>query len=54
MKKFVAGLIALTVLAACGVDGAPLTPNFSGQTTIGVNSNTGAFSSTQLGVSFGG
>lgn len=54
MKKFVAGLIALTVLAACGVDGEPLTPSFSGKTTVGINSNTGAFTNTELGVSFGG
>jgi hypothetical protein len=45
--------IAAATLAACGVDGQPLTPSYSASTTIGANSNTGMFNRTSLGVTFG-
>ena len=41
-------------LTACGVDGKPLKPTYTTQTTIGYNSRTGAFNKTTLGVQFGG
>jgi len=45
--------IAAVTLTACGVDGEPLTPSYSASTTFGVNSKTGVFNKTRLGVTFG-
>ena len=49
-------LIALSLLslAACGADGAPLTPKYSLSQTVGFNSTTGTFQKTVIGVEFGG
>ena len=49
-KAIVFAVIALA-LTGCGVDGAPSQPEVSGKTTFGVNSKTGAFSETEIGIS---
>lgn len=43
----------VTGLAACGVDGEPTPPKVTGSTTVGFNTSSGAFSSTEIGVHFG-
>jgi len=53
MKALILMCIAAVILAACGVDGEPLTPRFSGETNVGFTSNSGPFSDTSLVVSFG-
>lgn len=47
-------ILALGTLAACGVDGEPVPPTVTGSTTIGVNSNSGPFTKTSIGIEFGG
>ena len=51
MRPLMLICIAALALAACGVDGQP---TYSTQTTIGFNSDTGAFNNTRFGVTFGG
>ena len=53
MKAMILTCIAAVTLAACGVDGQPLTPSYSASTTIGANSKSGLFNGTSLGVTFG-
>ncbi len=53
MKILIFTCIAAVTLAACGVDGEPLTPTYSASTTVGVNSKTGLFNKTNLGVRLG-
>ncbi|WP_439103416.1 hypothetical protein [Celeribacter marinus] len=52
MIRIATVLMALTTLAACGANGEPTKPVISGKQTIGVNSNMGAYSSTQIGITF--
>ena len=53
MKKL-AVLGGLVALGACGVDGEPTPPEVTGKTTVGVNSDSGVFNSTQITLLFGG
>ncbi len=53
MKRPMPVLFVLLALAACGVDGEPLKPSYSAETTIGYNSRTGPFNQTSIGVRFG-
>ena len=53
MRKAVIAMMAFGFLAACGADGEPVKPVFSGSQTFGVNSKTGTFTKSQLGVCFG-
>lgn len=52
--KWLLMLAALAVVTACGVDGEPVKPRYTTETTIGYNSRTGAFNRTVVGVEFGG
>lgn len=52
--RVIATVSILVLLAACGVDGAPVQPKYSTETTIGYNSKTGAFNKTKFSVEFGG
>ncbi len=54
MKLLLVAFAGLMALSACGVDGVPLKPRYSAQTTVGYNSSTGPFNKTTLGVQFGG
>ena len=51
--KITAALLALTILASCGADGAPVTPTVSGKSTVGVNSGQAVRLST-AGLGHGG
>lgn len=42
--------LAVLGLAGCGVDGAPIKPQYTLKQTFGVNSRTGGFSRTALHV----
>ncbi len=53
MKPLILLGFALT-LAACGVDGQPLTPDVSASQTVGYSSTSGTFSKTSIGFTFGG
>jgi len=52
MKLVIVISIAAFTLAACGVDGEPNAPKVTGKTTIGINSKTGVYNNTSLGVEF--
>ncbi|WP_417243906.1 hypothetical protein [Celeribacter sp.] len=52
MIRIATVLALLATLAACGADGAPSRPIVSGKQTVGVNSNTGAYSETKIGITF--
>lgn len=52
MIRIAVALMSLSLLAACGADGAPRKPVVSGKQTIGVNSNSGVFTNTQIGITF--
>ncbi|SFR02253.1 hypothetical protein [Poseidonocella sedimentorum] len=45
---FALGIAAL--IAGCGADGAPVRPEVSAQTTVGVNSKSGVFSRNSVGI----
>lgn len=47
-------LSAFAFLVACGVDGEPLTPEYTTSTTIGYNSKTGSFTKTSIGIDLTG
>jgi len=51
--RYVATVLALGLLASCGVDGAPLPPKLSSTHTIGVNSQSGVFNSSSFTMFFG-
>ncbi len=53
MKKLIAVIAGVLVLAGCGADGKPVKPTYSTKTTIGYNSVTGAFNRTVIGFEFG-
>jgi uncharacterized lipoprotein YmbA len=48
MKMILFMSAAAVVLAGCGVDGAPIKPQYTLKQTVGVNSRTGGFSRTAL------
>lgn len=52
--RILVGFLAVFGLAACGVDGQPVTPKYSSKTTVGYNSKTGPFSSTSVGIDLTG
>jgi hypothetical protein len=52
--KRIAAVMALGLLVSCGVDGEPVPPKLSAETTIGVNSETGAFNRIAFTLFFGG
>jgi len=52
-KAIVLSLLALS-LAACGVDGAPVKPTTTVKQTFGINSETGSFTKTTVGIEFEG
>lgn len=54
MRTVLMLVVFVFALASCGVDGKPLTPTTTAQTTVGFNSSTGTFSRTSIGVEFGG
>lgn len=51
-KVLTFGLLAI-LLAACGVDGEPTPPTITGETKFGVNSNRGAFTTTDVALEIG-
>lgn len=53
MKKL-ALILVVAAVSACGVDGEPTPPEVTGKTTVGVNSDSGLFNSTQITLLFGG
>ena len=53
MKRLMIVLLGTAFLSSCGVDGEPVKPSYSTETTIGYNSRTGAFNNTTIGVRFG-
>jgi len=48
MTKAILATLGVAFLAGCGVDGAPIKPQYTLTQTIGVNSKTGPFSRTGL------
>jgi|GEM_PF-1068828 predicted small lipoprotein YifL len=52
MRKAVM-LLALAALTACGADGEPVKPTVKTQTTFGMNSESGSFSSSAITFFFG-
>jgi hypothetical protein len=46
--RAIAAVIGVGVLTACGADGEPVRPTVSGQSTVGVNSNTGVFNNNSV------
>lgn len=53
MIRLTASLLVAATLAACGVAGsptAPKSPTVSGRTSIGMNSNYGMTTSTEIGI----
>jgi hypothetical protein len=44
-------LLGLLTLAGCGAAGAPVKPQISGSATLGVNSNSGAYTDTEIAIS---
>lgn len=52
MKLILVISVTAFTLAACGVDGEPTVPKVTGKTTIGINSKTGVYNKTSLGVEF--
>ncbi len=45
---------SIFALTACGVDGQPITPKYTTETTIGFNSKTGAFNKTKITIDLNG
>ncbi|WP_417259726.1 hypothetical protein [Celeribacter sp.] len=52
MIRIATALGIVVLLAACGANGPPTKPVVSGKQTIGVNSNTGVYTNTQIGITF--
>lgn len=52
MRSLVVMLFAFGVLSACGADGEPTAPVVSGKQTIGVSTNSGVFTKTEIGITF--
>ncbi|WP_417249723.1 hypothetical protein [Celeribacter sp.] len=52
MIRFAITLMSLGLLVGCGVDGEPSKPVVTGKQTFGVNSSTGAYTNTQIGITF--
>jgi len=53
MKRIVV-VLALGMLVSCGADGEPIPPEVSSSHTIGVNSESGAFTRSSFTLFFGG
>ena len=49
MKSTVA-VLGLALLAGCGADGEPTPPEVRANTTVGVNSQSGVYSRTSIGI----
>ena len=43
-------VLGLLTLAGCGAAGAPVKPQISGSATLGVNSNSGAYTDTEISI----
>lgn len=52
MTRLLAALGLIGLLTACGVDGEPIPPKVSGEQVIGINSNSGPFTKTNVGISW--
>lgn len=51
MIRLIFATFAAVSLVACGVDGSPTAPEVSAKTSVGVNSKTGVFTQTEIGIS---
>lgn len=52
MIRIAVSVVALAGLMSCGAGGEPTAPTVSGKTTFGVNSNTGAYTKTTIGIQY--
>ena len=52
--KRIALVLAMGLLVSCGADGEPIPPEISSNHTIGVNSESGAFTRNSFTLFFGG
>lgn len=52
MIRTIAAMISLVLLVACGADGEPVKPTVTGKQTFGVNSSSGGYANTQIGITF--